>query len=349
MGIDGKKIYRWYKEVLSHFTDQEEQLKLHKYDLVLSTALDPKTGKIPTIAVPIFKQENFGENMAIDDKNIGGEGYTILSNKETGKIAILAQATQASLLTKIIEKIPVSVRYSVRTITKDLAEGYDWIARTLFLNATRIADKFHVLKLGFTALQDVRVRYRQQVLTEERMQREERKAQEREQKAACELIGKKYKKLSDKPVKAKTYENGDTKKELLARSRYLLFAFKEKWTESQRKRAEILFHEFPEIAKAYNQMVHFRNFYQINIGDIQTANKKLKEWYEEVSKEGIEEMINFTSTVAHHEGSILNYFKTGQTNAFAESLNSQIQRFVQNNQGTNDRNFFHFRMKGYFS
>ena len=315
--------------------------------MIQGTVPDPETGEIPTIAVPILKTENFGEDMAIDDKNIGGEGYTILSNKKTGKIAMLVQTTQADKLAEVLQKVPVALRYAVKTISKDLADGYDWIARTMFMNAIRIADKFHVLKLGFEALQDVRVRYRQQVLTEERKRREQKKAQER--KAECEKMGKKYLKPKEKSDPPKTYENGDTLKELLARSRYLLFAFQDKWTPTQKQRGDILFREFPEIARAYKLMIHFRNFYQIQIGDDQKAKQKLKKWYSEVSKSDIEEMMNFASTVAHHEGEILNYFETGQTNAFAESLNSQIQRFVQTNQGTNDRDFFHFRMKGYFS
>ncbi len=68
-----------------------------------------------------------------------------------------------------------------------------------------------------------------------------------------------------------------------------------------------------------------------------------------MSTADIEEMEIFASTIAHHESTILNYFETGSTNAFAESINAQIQRFVQSNQGTNDRDFFHFRLKGYFS
>ncbi len=339
LGLEGKKIYRWYKEVLSGFTKEKEQLKLHEHDLPQGH-VDPKTGEIPVISVPILKPENFGNNMAIDDKNIGGEGYTVFSNKDTSKIAVLAQTTKVSELTKILQKVSVKIRYAVKTISKDLAENYDWIARTLFLNATRIDDKFHVLKLGFEALQDVRVRYRQEVLTVERKKREEKKAEERERK-------EKYEK--PKESKSKTYENGDTLKELLARSRYLLFQFEKNWSESQKERAAILFREFPEIRKAYQSMCHFRHFYQVKIGDVLKAKKKLKEWYEEVSKQEIEEMMNFASTIAHHETTILNYFATGQTNAFAESLNSKIQRFVQSNQGTNDRDFFHFRLKGYFS
>lgn len=349
LGLEGKKIYRWYKEVLSGFTDEKVQLKLHEFDLVLGAILEPETGEIPTIVVPIFKPENFGENMAIDDKNIGGEGYTILSNKDTGKIAVLAQTTKANLLTEIIQKVSVKMRYAVKTISKDLAENYDWIARTLFLNAIRIDDKFHVLKLGFEALQDVRVRYRQEILTAERKKREEKKAQERERRAECERSNEKYQKPKGTLVKPKTYENGDTKKELLARSRYLLFQFENSWSASQKERASILFREFPEIKRAYRLMCHFRHFYQIKVGESTKAKDKLKEWKDEASQEDIEEMLNFASTITDHEGTILNYFDTGQTNAFAESLNSRVQRFVQSNSGTNDRDFFHFRLKGYFS
>lgn len=349
MENDGKKIYRWYKEGLSGFLKKEEQLKLHEYDLPLRTIVDPETGEIPVISVPIFKPENFGKNMALDDKNIGGEGYTVLSNKDTGKIAVLAQTTKASELSEIFQKASVKIRYAVETISKDLAENYDWIARTLFLNAIRIDDKFHVLKLGFEALQDVRGRYRQEVLTKERKKRETKKAQERERKAECERKHEKYEKPKESKTPPKTYGNGDTLKQLLARSRYLLFQFEKNWSESQKERAAILFREFPEIEKAYRLMCHFRHFYQVKVGDTPKAKKKLKEWHEEVSKEEIEEMMNFASTISAHEGTILTYFETGQTNAFAESLNSQIQRFVQSNSGTNDRDFFHFRLKGYFS
>lgn len=344
---DGKKIYRWYKEVLSGF--QEQQIDLHVNDVAEKGKIDPATGEVAVIAVPILKPENLGEDMALDDKNIGGEGYTILSNKHTGKIALLAQTTKASVLAEILQKIPVSLRYAVRTISKDLVEGYDWIAMTMFLSAIRIDDKFHVLKLGFEALQNVRIRHRQLVLNEERMKREEKKIMEREARFLAEQNGERYHRPLNAVLEPKTYENGDTKKELLARSRYLLFQFEIKWSRNQKERAQILFREFPEIAVAYKLMCHFRGFYQIRIGNTKQAKETLKKWYLKISEANIGEMITFSSTVLHHEGTILNYFETGQTNAFSESLNSQIQRFIQGNSGTNDRDFFHFRLKGYFS
>ena len=46
---------------------------------------------------------------------------------------------------------------------------------------------------------------------------------------------------------------------------------------------------------------------------------------------------------------VMNYFRFGATNAIAESINSQIQRFIMINQGTGDREFFYFRLQKYFS
>lgn len=49
-----------------------------------------------------------------------------------------------------------------------------------------------------------------------------------------------------------TFANGDTRKQLLARSRYLMFKSSKKWTESQKQRAFILFQLYPDIKEAYS-------------------------------------------------------------------------------------------------
>ena len=59
-------------------------------------------------------------------------------------------------------------------------------------------------------------------------------------------------KLSGEKYIPQTLENGDSKKQLLARSRYLLFKSPEKWTERQKQRAKLLFELYPDIKKAYS-------------------------------------------------------------------------------------------------
>ncbi len=56
-----------------------------------------------------------------------------------------------------------------------------------------------------------------------------------------------YRKTYHAPV----FENSDSRKQLLARSIYLLYKKESLWTESQRVRAGILFRKYPEIKKAY--------------------------------------------------------------------------------------------------
>jgi transposase len=334
-GISGRKIYDWYRNVLSGFDDPEAQKRLHEHDTVDPALIDKETGKPKKVFVPILKPENFGENMTTDDKNIGGEVYTAISNKDTGKIAVLIMSVKAGIVSDVLLKnVPAKILMAVKTVTKDLAENYDWMARTCFMNAMKIADKFHVIQLAMEALQAIRIRYRQAAITKER-----------EQKEKWKKDGNKRKDLPD----AETYENGETEKTLLARSRYLLFKFREQWTETQAERAEILFREFPEIKEAYDLICSFRNFYKCQIGKGHRARESLGRWYEKTKTSKIEEIRSFRHTIKRHEGEILNHFEEGHTNAFAESLNNKIQGFVRSNYGIRDRDFFHFRMLKHFS
>lgn len=262
--------------------------------------------------------------MCIDDKNLGGEGYTILSNAKTGKIAMMAMTTKLEPLKKALDKIPGKIRRNVKVITKDLASNYDWLARQYFIMAERVADKFHVLQMGFEALQAIRTRIRQEIFTADRQ---------------CAETKKQYKEVR--------FVNGDTLKQLLARSRGLLFKFSSEWTENQKERAQILFREYPELEQAYQLMISFRIFYKAK--DRETALKKLESWQYYVAESGIPEMKNFSHQVSNHKGEILNYFDTKKTNAKDEGLNSHLQRFFINNYGIRNRDFFHFRIKLAFS
>ena len=333
-GIAGKKIYYWYRNVLSNFTDALVQQALHHHDMIDRDLIDRITRCPKKVYVPIFCLENWGMNMAVDDKNISGEVYTIVTNRDTGKIALMIMTCKVRLITQVLQNVPVKIRMAVKTITKDLADNYDWLARSTLMNATRIADKFHVIVLGMEALQAVRIRYRQEILTEER---------KRTLEAKKEGIPRK-----NLPPGRK-FENGDTKKELLARSRYLLFQFESEWTESQIERSRILFREFPEIKQAYDAICHFRNFYKCKIGNQRRARDSLQNWYSKMQDIEIGEIQNFVESIRRHEAQILNYFDEGRTNAFAESINSKIQKFVRSNYGVRDRDFFHFRLLLHFS
>ena len=56
----------------------------HQHDFVVQT----KNGKHKNIRVPILEVDNLGDNMAIDEKQIGGDFYTILGGALQSMLSI---------------------------------------------------------------------------------------------------------------------------------------------------------------------------------------------------------------------------------------------------------------------
>ena len=71
-----------------------------------------------------------------------------------------------------------------------------------------------------------------------------------------------------KPI---TFDNEDTPKQLLARSRYIIAKKQNQWTENQQIRAQILFENYPELYQGYKHTLEFRNIYE------QTSKELAKE------------------------------------------------------------------------
>ena len=342
--IEPKKLWRWYHDSLSGFFEPKVVKSRHEHDFTIQ-----EKGVKKTIRVPIFSMEDMGANMAIDEKQIGEEMHTILSNRQTGKIAMLACSVSAKELINLFPKFNLK-GFDVKSITRDLSPSYDWFCRQIFCNSLHVADKFHIIKELLDSCQDVRVRYRQELLTDKRLKYEDFKKQEHDRKQECKkknqpFIAQKFVYKDPKAV------NGESYFELLARSRYLLYKYPDAWTASQKQRALALFNHYPEIEKSYKLSCSFRTWYRKeNVGkEKEELRKKLKQWYLDVEKEAVMEMDNFKSMVERNEAMILNYFVKGETNAKAEAINSKIQRFIMMNQGTRDREFFYFRLAKLFS
>lgn len=258
-----------------------------------------------------------------------GELYTILTNKAAkgrkGAVVAIVKGTESKSVTDIIGKIPVADRMAVSEITLDMSPSMEWIATQSFLNAVKVTDRFHAQQLVSDALQDVRVALRW-------------KAIERENTAiaGARKNGMKY--------VAVFYENGDSEKQLLARSRYLLFKSSSHWTESQQKRATILFREFPELQKAYELSMLFRSFYE---GKTRTeGQERLQTWYAAVErhKTDFPSFLTAAHSIEAHEGTILNYFYARATNASAESFNAKIKNIRGLVRGVTDKKFFLYRI-----
>lgn len=273
--------------------------------------------------------ENIGKRISIDEVSLSnGELYTIITNKDKkgkkGAIVAMVKGTKASQVSDILRKIPMEKRLSVREVTLDMSNSMDWIVRESFLNAKKINDRFHVQQLVSEAAQEMRIDERWKAIDEEN-----------ELIADCRKNNTEYRPL--------IYSNGDTKKQLLARSRHILFKPSSKWTDSQKDRASILFKEFPCLKEAYNLSMMFRSFYE-HSSDREDAKYKLHQWYKKLEEKKFKSFITASNSIKNHEGWILNYFPDRSTNASAESFNAKLKGFRSLVRGITDKKFFLFRI-----
>lgn len=310
--MNGSTFKKQYKEHLSEFREWEEGL----------------------VTDALIYPANFGPRMSIDETSLqNGELYTILTNKDKkgkkGALAALIKGTKASVVSKALSAVPIETRMEVKEVTLDLANSMDWICRASFQDAVLTADRFHFQKVVTEGVQEIRIKLRREAIDEDNAKNEEARKAKKEYKT---------------PI----YSNGDTKKQLLARGRYLLFKSRGKWTASQAERAKILFDNFPELEKAYDLSMYFRNIFE-KAKTRKEGKKRLNAWYEKISNSSINELISAANTIKNHEGKILNYFYNRETNASAESFNAKLKGFRALLRGIRDVNFFLFRIEKLFA
>ena len=338
LGLPYDKFYRWFKEHLTDFRTEEGQNRLHEHDIHIYI-----NGKHKKIFVPIFRPEHFDTHMAIDEKHIDGLFYTVLSNAKTGKVVLLCSTIKVNELNMCLKRFDLKLE-EVRFITLDLSPTFELVATENFPNATHIADKFHVVKNGIEALQAMRTRIKNEVLT---IQREEQKTHEKRYKESKDKLLYGPKMLISKAYRPVKLINGETVPELLSRSRYLLAMTSDKWNIYQMKRAKLLFETFPQIEQAYQKIIEFRDWYKAKPAYYEPFQNErlLGKWIEETENDYSIEIRNFSNLVANHEQIILNYHKCGnKTNAIAESINAKIKDAIRKNNGSRDIDFFHYKL-----
>ena len=273
--------------------------------------------------------KNLGYYLSLDETSLSnGELYTILANKaangKKGSIVAIVKGTKADDVINVLNKIPVERRNMVKEVTLDMAGNMNLIAKKCFPRTEIVTDRFHVQKLASEAVQEERIRLRWEVI-------------EAENKAIEEA------RKTEKTYRPELLANGDTHRQLLARSRYLLFKPRTKWTPGQIERAEILFQLYPTIEKAYKLVQALSYIYENNtIKDV--ARLKLAQWYNEVENSNFKSFNTIARSIQMHYKPILNYFNNRSTNASAESFNAKIKEFRTMFRGVRDVKFFLFRL-----
>ena len=204
-GVKGSTIQRYYKNNLSNYRQWDQLAHCEKY---------------------ILFPENISPYLSIDETSVSqGELYTIVTNKlkggKKGGLVAVIKGTNSKDIIPILLKFSNEKRLLVKEITLDMAGSMNLIVDKCFPRAMKVIDRFHVQKLAYDAVQQLRIKHRWEAIEEENN-------------------GITF-----------NYPNGDSKKQLLARGRYALYKSRSNWTKNQAIRAEIIFQEYPDLKQAY--------------------------------------------------------------------------------------------------
>ncbi len=184
-----KKLHRWCKELLSGLKQAGEQGEIGKDNLEVHG-----DGEDVKIAVPIVTHEHLGPQMAIDERTINGTCHTVLSDRRTNRIALMAATLKSDHLMQVIMRhFDLERRMQVKSLSRDMSENYDRLGRQAFMNAYHAMDKFHVIKSILEQLQAIRHRQ-------------------------GELAKRRAAKKDERPYHQPVLSNGDTILQLLART-----------------------------------------------------------------------------------------------------------------------------------
>ncbi len=270
-----------------------------------------------------FNAANVGPYMSLDETCLSnGEVWTFLTNKEgkgsKGTLAAAIPGTKSDdIISILINAMGKSVRRRVKEVTCDLSPSMMLIAEEVFYNAYVVNDRFHVQQVYNEAVDEIRIDIRRQLIAEENTRK--------------------------KSIPAVMYSNGETMRQILARSKHTLMMARNKWTDIQRHRVNILFKHHCILKDAYDLAFEVRSI----VNKKTTAEKVLKlmnNWYEKVRLLGTPNFRSVIKTVKNHAPTILNYFRRRATNASAEAFNSKVKIFRSQMRGVRDRDFFIFRL-----
>ena len=324
-GLNGQTLRKQYKERISGYRTWGQLVHAEEYMLF---------------------PDNFGADLSLDETCLSnGEVYTILTNKAAhggkGALAAMIRGVASDTVVAVLRRVPYEIRQKVRTVTTDLSSAMMMTARAAFPKAMLVNDRFHVQRLVSEAIDQMRIGLRWEILAEEnkaiRAHRARRKAART--RAEKDLVGE---------WEPERMENGETRPQIMARSRHIILTHKSKWNAQQQERAGILFRMFPRLEQAYNIYLELVDIFNKKSVPSE-ARLNLARWYNKVEDFGDEGFNKVIETFENHSHTIINYFVDRLTNASAESFNAKIKAFRSQFRGVGDIKFFMYRLATLYS
>lgn len=314
--LKGKTLNHWYK---NHISNYHQDKSVGNFASQMAYAVNEQTAEVlKEQVIHIHRQANIGTHMNIDEKMIGKRYCTILSNAKTGKIAMLLESMDPQIIKAALENFGKSALDRVKQICSDMSPVFKKLCIELFPKAKLTVDKFHVFKHILDFLQGLRI-------------------------TAKNNLSK-----SDNLIVDGTPW---TKKQLLTKCRHLLFKAERNWNEDEKLLVKSLFLEYPKIKIAYDYVQRLRQWYDLTNKTKPKwwLEKHLEQWVEDIEQDFPKSSKFIRKLLTKHQEHIINFFSDGLTNSKAENLNGKIQRFVANNYGLRNRDFFYYRLQVYFA
>jgi len=307
VGVDYQQMLRQYKDFSSDFRRWDQAPHAQEY---------------------LLFPENIGPRISIDEVALSkGELVTIVTNKAAkggkGSLIALIGGVKSAQIRAVLEKLSPHQRSRVKEVTMDMAKNMASAIEHVFPESTRVTDHFHVSQLVHEVVQNERIKLRWQEI-------------EAESQALAQA---KKKGVTYVPQELLT---GETPKQLLARSRYILYKDPSTWTSNQWLRSRVLFGRYPQLETTFN---HARKFLKVyKCATKETAQQTFEQWIAQTHSEQMEAFYSCANSLQAHKDTILNYFENRSTNANAESFNAKIKGFRALGRGVSDPLFFLYRL-----
>ncbi|GHV42923.1 hypothetical protein FACS1894180_0560 [Bacteroidia bacterium] len=310
-------LSHWCKNYLSDYEPDKQSGKWPPKTIIEHS----KKGDIEK-PLYVFKPENIGGKMSIDDKAIAHEGFTVLTNTDTGKIALMLESTKSVVVEDALELFGNALQ-KIKSISMDMSQSYIKACEMVLPCAKIVVDKFHVMQHVYDAV--------------------------------WQFLGNLKEELSAKlsEGKEKTEQDIEILKDLevLRRCRYALVKPTDKWTDNNKENMDKILSKYQRLQQIYNLSQAFRKWYSFrdNQTDNTSIKQELEKWYNDVKNAKFKKLNSVVKMIKKHESYILNFFECGHTNAKAERLNGKVKRLVANNYGIKNKDFTLYRIAKYFA
>jgi len=318
-GIDWNTLSRYYLTITSDFA------KDTKSPDSIFTNIAEKGIVLPG---------DIGERLAIDEVNLCGQVYTILSNVDISKwiVAILPWTKSKPIIKKLVDELWPRTT-PVKEIACDMWPSMEAIVQWVFPEAEHVTDRFHVMKEVLSDLHAIRIKTKTKAKSGEAKKKLEAKSNSTTYNPPRTAIWE----TEYETIQLFRYQCNKRMKDRNKRQRQRFYAVK---NDPLFKELIVGIHCIQDLFKAFDESK--------NVKEWENNMKKRVATYTEYAKD-VTEIKNMISTIQLHHEWIVNYFISWHSTWYSEWLHSRIRELLQTVRWFKNKDFMIYRILKLFS